>query len=472
MTKMPIGVGKFFLPRNPIPTVSSGIILPDGELRFEDSEIEVPESTEGQSFSFTVAVRGGFGLRGYNNIGTNLPTGMTLNSVTGVISGTPTVPGTYTGIIIRVTDSLGTVITSQPFTITVTSFGIEFIPTLTKPVFPGSFFTFQVETKNTIVGTPTWTSVGTALPAGVTLDPNTGILSGNIEAISLTEGIVIQFTDDNGTSLSNPFSLRFVTGDLVFVRLEYFAVDPLSSFNLGAGSPPINPINTPEGHLLGILEEFNDTLTVGQDLSPGMFEEFLASNFHKMQASFQQPELLEMSTGQAEHFPAESTDFSENLLTPPFSKTVASDSLLVVGLGMAADGGSSAKIINFEAVSPQSDDFEFGIMQIGRINSEFLYADGTALISGLGDLAVAVNRNEGAVTFQFLTTDNPVPEGSTIDAVSFGSTFYGNIVISSAFIGSTFTVNIQATDAGGVSVQTGEYLLTIIDPFEEGGGGS
>lgn len=66
--------------------------------------------TSGTAASVTIAAAGG--IQPYAYTATNLPTGLTLDTSTGVVSGTPTRTGSWT-VVIRVTDAAGTPVTKN-----------------------------------------------------------------------------------------------------------------------------------------------------------------------------------------------------------------------------------------------------------------------------------------------------------------------------------------------------------------------
>lgn len=68
---------------------------------------------------FQVAATGGVPGYTFSVSSGALPTGISLNADTGVVSGTPTVTGTFSNIVIRVTDNSGTTADLAPFTLTV-----------------------------------------------------------------------------------------------------------------------------------------------------------------------------------------------------------------------------------------------------------------------------------------------------------------------------------------------------------------
>jgi outer membrane protein OmpA-like peptidoglycan-associated protein len=83
-------------------------------------------------YTLTVAATGGVGSKTYALIGT-LPPGLSLNTSTGVISGTPTTLGTYS-VQVRATDADSTVVTTSSFSIVVSN------PSTSRP---GSLLTFM-----------------------------------------------------------------------------------------------------------------------------------------------------------------------------------------------------------------------------------------------------------------------------------------------------------------------------------------
>jgi hypothetical protein len=73
----------------------------------------------GASYSFTPTVAGGTPAYVFSIAAGSLPAGLSLNTGTGAITGTPTTAGTSSGIVLRVTDSLGATADLGPFSIVV-----------------------------------------------------------------------------------------------------------------------------------------------------------------------------------------------------------------------------------------------------------------------------------------------------------------------------------------------------------------
>ncbi|WP_394891006.1 Ig domain-containing protein [Mesorhizobium sp. AaZ16] len=82
-------------------------------------------ATEGTAYAgFTVSATGGTAPYTFSVASGALPTGITLNSSTGAVSGTPTVSGSFAGIVMRVTDNASATADLAAFTLEVEAAGI------------------------------------------------------------------------------------------------------------------------------------------------------------------------------------------------------------------------------------------------------------------------------------------------------------------------------------------------------------
>lgn len=104
--------GKVSLYVSPVVTINTTILTLTGTA--------VTTGKVGVAYAgFTVGVSGGTPPYYFSDLYGRLPPGITINSATGAISGTPTTAGTYANIIIRVFDSESGFANRAPFTITV-----------------------------------------------------------------------------------------------------------------------------------------------------------------------------------------------------------------------------------------------------------------------------------------------------------------------------------------------------------------
>ena len=165
------------------------------------SPASLPATTNGVAYSQTVSATDGTGTKTFSVTSGSLPTGLSLNGVTGVISGTPTANGTF-NFDITATDSVGAT--------TVKSYSVLINPPVS--VSPASLpdTTVNVPYSQTIsasngTGTKTFAVTSGSLPAGLTLDANTGVLSGT-PTIAAAASFTITATDTVGGTGSNAYT--------------------------------------------------------------------------------------------------------------------------------------------------------------------------------------------------------------------------------------------------------------------------
>ncbi|MDR3405971.1 MAG: putative Ig domain-containing protein [Chthoniobacter sp.] len=143
-------------------------------------------ATVNASFSYTTTSTGS----PYNYAASPLPSGLSINSSTGVISGTPLVTGTTT-IALSATGSSGTGNANLVLTVAPSA------PTITSRLNVGGAanapFTYTI----TALNNPT-SFAATGLPAGWTFNPNTGVISGT-PATTGSYNIVLGATNAVGT---------------------------------------------------------------------------------------------------------------------------------------------------------------------------------------------------------------------------------------------------------------------------------
>jgi Tfp pilus assembly protein PilV len=147
------------------------------------------------------AIIGTGGVTPFTWSANTLPAGLTLNSSTGVISGTPTATGTTT-ITVTVVDAVGGTDT-QIYPVTINA-----APTITttSPLPVGEKSVAYNKTIVATQGTPAYSWAASGLPAGLTLNAGTGVLSGTPTVVG-TFSITVSVTDAAGASTSNIFSL-------------------------------------------------------------------------------------------------------------------------------------------------------------------------------------------------------------------------------------------------------------------------
>jgi hypothetical protein len=153
-----------------------------------------------------VTSSGGFGTRTWS-ISPALPTGLTINTTNGTISGTPVSLSSSTSYTITVTDQSGQS-SSRVFSLEVTAAPLTTTREIIRQIVAtGEFITFTPVTYSGGFGTVVWSIIPT-LPNGFTFNTATGAISGSSSALSLSNQYIVTASDQAGQVSSKSFVLR------------------------------------------------------------------------------------------------------------------------------------------------------------------------------------------------------------------------------------------------------------------------
>jgi prepilin-type N-terminal cleavage/methylation domain-containing protein len=171
---------------NPLPSVTGPASLPNW--------------TSGRAYPATTMTQsGGTGPFVWSQSG--LPPGLSINSSTGAISGTPTAAGPYS-VTITVTDHAG-VAASHAYAVTINpapAIGTTSLPNAEQNV------PYSTTLSPGTGGTPPYTWSATGLPATLSLNAATGVISGTPTAIA-TYSVTVTLRDAAGATASKTYSL-------------------------------------------------------------------------------------------------------------------------------------------------------------------------------------------------------------------------------------------------------------------------
>jgi hypothetical protein len=161
-----------------------------------------PSGTTGIAYTHTFPATGGTSPYTFSISVGSLPTGLTLNTSTGVVSGTPTGTGT-SSFTIEVTDSLSNTATAPCSIVIGAALGISCNTPTTGNV--GTAYSHNFPASG---GTSpyTWSITSGSLPTGLTLNTSTGTVSGTPTVIT-TSSFTIKVTDSVSSVASTPCSI-------------------------------------------------------------------------------------------------------------------------------------------------------------------------------------------------------------------------------------------------------------------------
>lgn len=153
----------------------------------------------GAPYSQQMTASGGSPGYSWSVLGGSLPAGLSL-SINGLISGTPTASGTFP-ITIQVSDSDGNE-TSRNFSIAIQSA----LTITTSSLAAGNVGVAYTQSMSASGGTPPYHWSAQGLPAGLSMDANSGAISGTPTTTG-TSSVSVTLTDQAGAHASKTFSL-------------------------------------------------------------------------------------------------------------------------------------------------------------------------------------------------------------------------------------------------------------------------
>ena len=418
----------------------------------------------GIAYSSTLTASGGTGT-GYSFvvIGGALPTGVTLSS-SGVLSGTPTVSGSFP-VVIRVVDSIGAFY-QKAFTVSVGSTGLAFTNISLPIAYIGQQFRFNLQAAGGVAPYMFSVSNGT-LPSGLTMNSN-GEISGLPQTAS-NSPITFRVVDAMGATntVTLAFNVTQSTLQFLFNTIPAATVGQLFTFTPTAtggtgpytfsvvGNLPAGLTISPAGVISGVPSQegtFNLTLR-GQDALGAV-----------VQANYG---FVVSGAG----FRISTATLNTIRVNQPFTQTLATaggtgTSSFVVQSGTLPTGLtlSMAGVLSGTATTAGSYTFTIRATDGSSLNAVATYTvivsapivnfANTSLVSGTIGQAYnqTISVSGGTGPYTYVISAGSLPPGLTLSS-------------SGALVGSptgtgTFNFTVRATDAAGNS-NTADFVLGV-----------
>jgi hypothetical protein len=184
-------------------------------------------ATLGTYYGRTLTATGGLKPYGWAVTDGSLPAGLTLNAGTGSITGTPTAPGTGLSFTVQVTDSRG-ITATKTFAMDVVIGPLSVTSATTLPAATGGTSYGRTLTAAGGVKPYSWAVTDGTLPAGLTLNAGTGVITGIPSAIGTGLSFTVQVTDSQGIAATKTLAM-----DVVIGPLSVTTASPLPAATLG-----------------------------------------------------------------------------------------------------------------------------------------------------------------------------------------------------------------------------------------------
>lgn len=167
----------------------------------------MPDAEVGVPYSLTLEQTGGIAPITWALTSGTLPDGLSLDGATGIVSGTPTTPVSATPLTFEATDSTPItpqVADSSGLTLTVDS-AVSITTTSLPTAKVGTAYSATLAASGGAIPY-TWSIVSGSLPAGLSLNASTGVISGTPTSSS-TGSITFRVTDNDGGTAQATFGI-------------------------------------------------------------------------------------------------------------------------------------------------------------------------------------------------------------------------------------------------------------------------
>ena len=395
--------------------------------------------TVGVLFSYTITTT----ISATSFAATGLPTGLALNPVTGVISGTPGAAGT-TNVSITASNATGS---STPLTLIIAIQPGTQSPAITSSITAsgtqGQAFSYTVTASNmpASIPLPAGDTYGaTGLPVGLGINPSTGLISGTPGSVGTTS-VILTATNNGLTSAPVILTLTInpapnapsitsgnTAGAAVGSAFAYqIAATPAAAKLVAVGSPAWLGINTATGLLAGTPSGAPGTYTV----------QLTATNATGTSA----PLTLTITVGAASGTPVvTSTDAPPAATAGTAYADTAAGALYQIGVQPSTQ--IQNYFVNGGLPAGLNLDPSFGLISgTPTVPGTYTLSVGAANLIGIGSsTTVTLVINAAAGTPQISNTG-----GSNSSALSRGGVSEDGIPTASGTVGAAFTYQIQAT---------------------------